>query len=215
MGKNDRIPPSTGNANATQKRQRNRRQTVKWLTKEQVVRFFQAIPAENIRDRLLFRLMYFYGLRRGEAARLTLDRIRGDRIRPPRLKGGDDTKWYRMLPNTLALLRCYLKIRGDDPCPYLFRGKRKKCAPLAGSTMAWLFRRYAIAADLPRDLQHCHALRHSIGRHMAEEGMDISDAQDHLAHVNIKTTQIYFQISERRREKNYRRMRRSREIVHL
>ena len=213
MGKNDRIPTSIGNANPPRKRKRNRRQTVKWLSKEELRRFFQAIPRENIRDRLLFNLMYLHGLRRGEAALLTLDRVQGGIIEPRRLKGGE-SKPYEMFASSVSLLRRYLVIRGDDPCPYLFRGKRRKCAPLAGSTIDGIFRRYAAAAGLPRDRRHSHVLRHSIARHMSEEGIDISDVADHLGHTDLSSTQIYFQISDRRRAKNHRRMRRSREILH-
>ena len=39
-----------------------------YLTKEEVDRFFQAIPKENARDRLLFDLIYTFGLRRQEVA---------------------------------------------------------------------------------------------------------------------------------------------------
>jgi integrase len=41
---------------------------------------FCAIPRENIRDRLLFNFMYLHGLRRGEAAILSLDGLRDGRI---------------------------------------------------------------------------------------------------------------------------------------
>ena len=40
---------------------------IAYLTKEEVERFFGAIPAENFRDRLLFDVIYQYGLRRTEA----------------------------------------------------------------------------------------------------------------------------------------------------
>ena len=41
---------------------------VPYLTREEVERFFHAIPQPNLRDRLLFDLIYRHGLRRGEAA---------------------------------------------------------------------------------------------------------------------------------------------------
>lgn len=208
MGKSGRIKNLTGKSKGA----RRARETVKWLTKEELRRFFQAIPKENIRDRLLFNLMYLHGLRRTEAARLTINDVRNGTIYICRLKGGE-SKTYRMFPSSRRLLRQYLAIRGDDPCPYLFRGRRRKCAPLSGRTLAELMGRYAAAAGLPPDRRNCHALRHSIGRHMQEEGFDISDVGDHLGHADLKSTKIYFQISDRRRAKSYRRMLRSREIV--
>lgn len=208
MGKTGRIRTST----TKRKAKRGDRGSVKWLTKDEVRRLFGAIPRENIRDRLLFNLMYLHGLRRGEAAILKLDDVGKNRIYVFRLKGGE-SKTYPMFPSTRSLLRRYLQLRSDDPCPFLFRGRRKKCRPLSGRTLDELFRRYATAAELPADRRHCHVLRHSIGRHMSEEGFDISDVADHLGHADIKSTRIYFQISDRRRAKSHQRMRRSREIV--
>jgi len=156
--------------------------------------------------------MYLHGLRRSEAARLTIKDVQNGTIHVWRLKGGE-SKTYRIFPSSSRLLQQYLAIRGDDPCPYLFRGLRHKCAPLSGRALANLMARYAAIAGLPPDRRNCHRLRHSIGRHMQEEGFDISDVADHLGHADLKSTKIYFQISDRRREKNHERMRRSREIV--
>lgn len=208
MGKSGRIRSSTPKRTA----KRGDGGRTKWLTKDEVQRFFRAIPRENIRDRLLFNLMYLHGLRRGEAATLKIEDLAGGRIYVSRLKGGE-SKAYTMFPSSRSLLRRYLELRSDDPCPYLFRGLRKKCRPLSGRTLDDLCRRYATAAELPPDRRHCHALRHSIGRHMEEEGFDISDVADHLGHANLKSTRIYFEISDRRRAKSHERMRRSREIV--
>lgn len=188
--------------------------TIKFLTKEQYRAFIRAIPKRNIRDRLLFNLMYLHALRRGEAARLRLENIdiSEGRIYVVRLKGGRSL-WYPMFSSSLTLLRQYLTVRPDDGCPYLFRGKRRRCAPLSGRTIFELYRRYATKAGLPPDLRHPHALRHTLGTHLANAGIDISDAQEQLGHADISSTQIYFQITERRRKKVHRRMRRSREIV--
>src|SRR5687768_9438165 len=46
---------------------------VVYLTTAEVERFFNAIPRENSRDRLLFEMIYRHGLRRREAARIRRD----------------------------------------------------------------------------------------------------------------------------------------------
>lgn len=186
--------------------------TIKFLTKEQLRAFFQAIPKTNVRDRLLFNVMYLHALRRGEAAMLTLDDVRDGKIYVTRLKGGKSLP-YPMYPTSLRLLRQYLAIRPDDDCPYLFRGRRHCCAPLSGRTIAELFRRYATKAGLPPDLRHPHVLRHTLGTHVANAGIDVSDASEQLGHTEISSTMIYFQITDRRRTKVHRRLRRSPEIV--
>jgi integrase len=210
MRKSGKIALSAGNHGMGW---RETRGTIKYLTKEQLRALFRAIPKDNIRDRLLFNLMYLHGLRRGEAAILSLDGLRDGRIYIARLKKGK-SQWYDLFPSTLSLLRRYLAVRPKDGCRFLFRGRRKACTPLSGRTIDELFRTYAARAGLPEDLRHCHTLRHSIGVHMANEGFDISDVGDHLGHSDLTSTAIYFQVTDKRRAANYRRMLRSREIVH-
>jgi hypothetical protein len=61
-----------------------------YLTREEVERFFRAIPTVNLRDRTLFDLIYRHGLRRGEAAQLTLHHTSA--LRSRRL-GGNVMHW--------------------------------------------------------------------------------------------------------------------------
>ncbi|MGZ5455128.1 MAG: tyrosine-type recombinase/integrase [Thermoanaerobaculia bacterium] len=213
MRKSGKIALSTGiYGMGMRPTKRSSSRTIKHLTKEQLRAFFRAIPRENIRDRLLFNVMYLHALRRGEAAILMLDSFEGGMIHVKRLKGGRSLS-YDMFPSTIKLLRRYLAIRRDDGCVYLFRGLRRACVPLSGRTIDGLFRRYATAAGLPPGLRHSHVLRHSLGTHLANEGVDIADAAEQLGHSDLNSTAIYFEITNRRRAKIHRRMLRSTEIV--
>ena len=60
--------------------------------------------------------MYLHGLRRGEAAILTLDCFQDGTVLVRRLKGGISLR-YEMFPSSRALLRQYLAMRGEDDCP--------------------------------------------------------------------------------------------------
>ena len=53
----------------------------------------------------------------------------------------------------------------------------------------------------------------TLGTHVAKAGIDVSDASEQLGHTEISSTMIYFQITDRRRTKVHRRLRRSPEIV--
>jgi len=210
MGKSGKITFSAGDQLWMR---RSAHGTVKYMTKDEVRRFFRAIPKEKVRDRLLFNLMYLHGLRRGEAAILTVQGVQNGRIFVSRLKHGV-SKPYQLFPSSSKLLARYLRERRDDPCPYLFRGRQFRCAPLSGRLIDHLFRRYATAAGLPEDRRHSHVFRHSIGVHLANEGFDISDVGDHLGHADLTSTAIYFEITDKRRAANFKRMLRSREIEH-
>jgi len=186
---------------------------VKYYTKEQAEGFFAEIPEDNVRDLLLFDLTYRHGLRRGEAALLELSDIKGDQIFIARLKGGD-AHWHPLHPRSRQLLRAYLAVRPADRCPYLFRGKQRTTRPLSEEAINYLFRRYATAAGLPKDLRHVHVLRHSIGVHLATAGWDIADVQWWLGHREIESTAIYFQVMPERVAVKYRMLLRSRSLAH-
>ena len=185
---------------------------VPYLTRDEVERFFHAIPQSNPRDRLLFDLIYRHGLRRGEAAQLTLDDVRGGKIWIARLKRGVPGG-YPLHPRSKQLLRAYLPVRPADPCDYLFRGRRRTAAPLSGGEINRLFRQYATTAQLPERRRHLHVLRHSIGVHLRNAAWDIADVQDWLGHRHISSTMIYAQITNQRREARYKATERSREIA--
>jgi integrase/recombinase XerD len=191
---------------------RREQEAVKYLTKQEVERFFHAIPKENVRDVLLFDLIYRHGLRRSEAALLRLDDVRGGKIWVARRKHGISNA-YPLHPRSKVLLRSYLKQRRHDECTYLLRGRRRTPAPLSGGEINRLCHVYATAAQLPPDRRHAHALRHSVGVHLANAGWDVADVQDWLGHRDISSTLIYFRITNKRREARYRATLRSREIA--
>lgn len=183
-----------------------------YLTREEVERFFQAIPAANLRDRALFDLIYRHGLRRREAANLTIDNVQGGKIWVSRVKRGV-SGGYPLHPRSKQLLRAYLATRPSDGCSYLFRTRRRSDAPISGAEINRVFHSYAATADLPASRSHVHVLRHSIGTHLMNAGWDISDVQDWLGHRDISSTMIYARITNKRREERYRETVRSREIA--
>lgn len=183
-----------------------------YLSREEVERFFRAIPRERARDQLLFDLMYRHGLRRIEAARLTVDDIADGRIWITRVKHGVSGE-YRLHPRSQALLTAYYQQRPIDGSRYLLCSRQTRDAPLATSTIYTAFRSYATSAKLPADKQHPHVLRHSIAVHLMNAGVDAADVQDWLGHVNIATTMIYAQVTNKRRDETFRTLVRSKEIA--
>jgi integrase len=104
----------------------------KYLTQDELKRFFAAI--ESARDRALFGLIYYYGLRVGEALMFTLDDVNftNHRITIRRLKnglGGEKPLWR----HTAKLLRGCLRERRDVG-PYLFTGRKGPLQDLQNGT---------------------------------------------------------------------------------
>ena len=187
-------------------------QPFKYLTRDEVERFFRAIPRENIRDRALFDLIYRHGLRRREAAQLTLDDVRDGKIWISRIKRGVPGS-YPLHPRSKQLLRAYLSMRPDDGSRYLFRTRRHSRQPISGAEINRIFHQYALAAALPLGYRHVHVFRHSIGTHLMNAGWDSADVKDWLGHRDIKSTMIYAQVTNKRRQERYRETVRSREIA--
>src|SRR4051812_12106165 len=80
---------------------------VAYLSKEEVERFFAVLPADCTRDRLLFDVIYRYGLRRSEAALIRREHLSDGGIWVTRLKG---SRWGESPthPETRRLLWIYL-----------------------------------------------------------------------------------------------------------
>jgi integrase len=115
----------------------------KYLTQDELKRFFAAIPSP--RDRALFAVVYHYGLRVDEATMLTIEDIdlKNHRIRIRRLKnglGGEKPLWR----HTAKLIRAYARVRRDAG-PYLFTGRE---GPLKKRQVQNLFGKYAGAAGI-------------------------------------------------------------------
>jgi integrase len=175
---------------------------IAYLSKEEVERFFAAIPAHRTRDRLLFDVIYRYGLRRNEARLIRREHLSDGRIWITRLKGGVSGE-YPIHPHTRRLLWAYLAELGEDGRPYLFVSRQSEIWPMSGSLIYQLFRRYADAAELPEDRRHTHVLRHSIAVHLMNAGWDAADVQDWLGHRDIASTMVYATVTNKRREARY------------
>lgn len=172
-----------------------------YLTKVEVERLFTAIPPMDGRNRLLFDVMYRYGLRRQEVALIRREHV-GERIWITRVKGGVSGE-YPIHPTTRRLLWEYLEQLGPGSRPYLFITRQSDSRPMSASTIYQLFRAYAEAAGLPQDRRHPHVLRHSIAVHLMNAGWDAADVQDWLGHRDIASTMVYAAVTNKRREAKY------------
>jgi site-specific recombinase XerD len=186
---------------------------IRYLGKEEVSRFFKVIPADHIRDRVLFDLIYRHGLRRVEATWLKREWIYNGRIWIKRAKKGISQE-YNLHPDSIALLSLYLKQRVEDSNPFLFTSRESgNKKSISASLIYQLFKEYAQKANIQTDKRFVHIMRHSIAVHLLNAGWDIVDVQDWLGHKDIKSTTIYGKISNRRREQQFQRLLKSSELA--
>jgi site-specific recombinase XerD len=183
----------------------------KYHVKDEVFRFFLAIPEGNLRDRVLFDLTYRHGLRRREAAELRLDQIDlAERtIMVKRLKRSRSGV-YELHDASIQLLRAYLITLVASDNPYLFPG-RLSGSHISPTTVYYTCRKYAQSARLRRT--NPHAFRHSCGVHAANAGLDLIDIADLLGHRSLATAMRYASVSNKRRDESHRRIVKSGEFA--
>jgi len=182
----------------------------RYFAKDEVRRFFKQIPRRNLRDRVLFDLIYRHGLRRSEAARLRMEDLdlREMTVRIQRLKGSRSGV-YRLHPSSIQLLRAYVRVRAPEN-PYLFPGRQPE-THICAQTIYHACRKYARAAKLSRS--NPHAFRHGCAVGLLETGLTLVDLADHLGHRSLNMAMLYAAVSSKRRNKNFRRIVNSREFA--
>jgi integrase/recombinase XerC len=192
---------------ASKRSTRPAERAVKYLTQDQVRRFFNAIPKEAVRDRLLFAFIYRYALRTQEACELpaeSVDRSRNE-VRVQGLKNG--------LRRTYPLFRdLRTLVRGWKPTSSTYFNGRQ--GPLTRGRVWQLFKQYAEAAGLPEGYG-VHSLRHSAAVHLLDAEGTIEEARDLLRHRHVATTEVYADLSVNRRNRYLSRLEDSPKVVKL
>jgi type 1 fimbriae regulatory protein FimB len=183
--------------------------TITFLTQDEVRHLFSVIKSK--RDRAIFAVAYRHGLRASEIGllqRTDVDFKQG-RITIHRLKGSFSGV-YPMKPDTVKLVRSYLKERTDE-LPYLFPSNRK--LPIDRRTLYTLMRKYSEVASIPAHKRKFHSLKHSIATHILDAGEDAAFCRDWLGHKNIQNTLIYARFSSSTRDARARQMFASHQII--
>lgn len=217
-GKNSHAAPAPAAAggeeaaNEGRPAKRKHKEGPKFLTPDQIDAVRAAIAKSDVsekqraRDTAIFEVGFGRGLRASEVGKLERSDVRNERgawiIRVKRVKGSRGGE-YRANDREVRALRAWLRERGDAPGA-LFPSRNRRA--IGVSAIDDLIRGWAAAAGIPPELRHFHVLRHSCGVRLAELDVPIEEAQDHLGHVSITNTQIYYQISNRRRRERDARL---------
>jgi site-specific recombinase XerD len=177
-------------------------ESIKYLTQDELKRLFGVIASK--RDKAIFLLTYYHGLRACEVGMLNLENIdlsRG-RIRIVRAKGSQGGE-YPMQSDEAKVLKAYLRERKNTNS-WLFPSNRG--TPISRRTLDYLMKAYGEKAGIPSDKRHFHVLKHSIATHLLDAGADIRFVQDWIGHKNIQNTVVYAQITNPAREQQARKL---------
>ncbi len=159
------------------------------LAKEEIEQILSVIA--NNKHRLLVALSYAAGLRVSEAINLRtadLDFFRKI-IMIRQGKGNKDrqTLFPEKLEDDLRNL-----VAGKDGDMFVFDSNRG--GKLTTRSAQKIFSNALVKAKIVKPATF-HSLRHSFATHLLENGIDVRYVQELLGHSNIRTTQIYTQVS--------------------
>jgi integrase/recombinase XerD len=183
------------------------------LSQQQVNALLEAASVEQtplaLRDRAILELLYATGLRASEVIGLNLEDLNLDE--PPatvRCVGKGNKE--RIIPLYAEAVVHLLRYR-DEGRPLLQRDPGERTFflnnlghPLTRQGLWFLVQHYAEGAGLDPKVTP-HTLRHTFATHLLEGGAELREVQQLLGHASITTTQIYTEVSSRRKREAYDR----------
>jgi len=145
----------------------------------------------NAKHRLMIALAYGCGLRVSEVINLRICDLNIEEltITVREAKGKKDR--ISVLPEKLV---CDLRnmIAGKSASEYVFDSMRG--GKLTTTSLQKMFRN-SLAKTQIKKMATFHSLRHSFATHLLENGVDVRYVQELLGHANIRTTQLYTQVT--------------------
>lgn len=147
--------------------------------------------ANNVKHRLIIKVLYGTGLRISEIVNLKKENINfEENLIKVNLGKGKKDRFVKIPSSIKEELINYSKTFESK---YLFPSNRNK--KITKATIQAILRNSAKRAGIKKRV-YPHLLRHSFATHLLEQGTDLRIIQKLLGHSSIKTTQIYTQISQ-------------------
>ena len=141
----------------------------------------------------MFTLAYGHALRTTEVASLTLEDVRGGKIRCRRNKGSQHTTEV-LRRHEVEVLTAWLRERGDaDGSCFLFRSREG--SRLHRSQVYRLFRKIMELANLEKTHMGAHLLKHAYAAHMIRAGVNLAFVQKAMGHTHVSSTVKYTHVS--------------------
>jgi site-specific recombinase XerD len=158
------------------------------LTKEEVKKIIDS--TNNIKHELILKLLYGCGLRVSEIVNLKKEDFNfSENLLHIRLSKGKKDRFAKIPESVKEKLENYSKLNSTE---VFFPSNRG--GELTTATIQKIVKTATKKAGIKKRV-HPHTLRHSFATHLLENGVDLKIIQKLLGHSDIKTTQIYTQIS--------------------
>lgn len=181
----------------------------KVLSRDEVTQLLELAAVEQtplgLRDLALLELLYATGMRASEMVHLQVNDVDMVRNAVRCMGKGRKERLIPLYPTVQQTLQNYIQ----DGRPFLLREASERTLfvnrtghPLTRQGLHFLVRNYAQAAGLGTGVSP-HTLRHTFATHLLDGGAELRAVQQFLGHANISTTQIYTEVSTRRKREAY------------
>ena len=159
------------------------------LPKEEVKAMINA--TQNIKHKLILKMLYGCGLRVSELVNLKKEDINfNENLIHVCLAKGKKDRFVKIPDSVKDELKNYCALSQEEA---LFPSQRG--GKLTTATIQAIVEQSGKKAGVTKEV-YPHLLRHSFATHLLEQGTDLRIIQKLLGHSDIKTTQIYTQISQ-------------------
>ena len=158
------------------------------LTTDEIKKLIEVTT--NIKHKLILKLLYGCGLRVSEVVNLKKPDLNfQEELIHIKLSKGKKDRFVKIPESIKQALESYSKLNEQET---LFPSSRE--GKLTTATIQKIVKNSAKKAGIKKNV-HPHTLRHSFATHLLEQGIDLRIIQKLLGHSDIKTTQIYLQVS--------------------
>jgi len=160
------------------------------LTKQEVRLIINCI--DNVKHKLIVKLLYSSGLRVGELVRLKVCDLEIDQgFGWVRFGKGKKDRMFIIAKRLREELRDFVLSKELGYKDYIFRGRN---GHLSIESVYRIVKDASKKAKIKKNV-HPHTFRHSFATHLIENGNLLRDVQFLLGHSDIKTTQVYTRMS--------------------
>jgi len=164
------------------------------LSVEEIDRLLAVIDLskpEGQRNKAIIETLYSCGLRVSEIVNLVKDNVNfSEGLIHIKLAKGKKDRFVKIPDSVKEDLKNYCRLTSEKSLFSSSRGGK-----LTTATIQAIVENSAKKAGIAKEV-YPHLLRHSFATHLLEQGVDLRIIQKLLGHSDIKTTQIYTQISQ-------------------
>ena len=173
-----------------------------FMSEEETVQLIEA-PRKgkfnSLRDKAIFEILYFTGIRVSELVGLNVDDVDfiGNIIKV--LGKGKKERIVPIGDQALNVLKAYVDQRKvNNKFIFVNKGGTR----LSDRSVRNIINKYILEQSMAQHVTP-HMFRHSFATHLLNHGADLRSVQELLGHVNLSTTQIYTHLTTEKLKKVY------------